>query len=200
MTKPGRAFANAMIELALASIPGFFAIDSEPRPGRPYDLLETAFVLAETVPMTVTTLGVGGGAHEVSSVIPHKDVNITPPAEPQCAVPSGTTKREPLGTLFGARSGDKGGNANLGVFARSDDAWAFLDEFLTSEKLKELLPEARELQIDRYRLPAIRSLNFVLHGFLEEGVAASTRQDPQAKSLGEWLRARVVDIPESLLS
>jgi len=106
----------------------------------------------------------------------------------------------PLGTLYGARSGDKGGNANVGIFARSDEAWAWLDSFLTAGKLRELLPEAAGLQVDRYALPAIRSLNFVIHGLLQEGVAASTRQDPQAKSLGEWLRARVVDLPEALLS
>ncbi len=105
----------------------------------------------------------------------------------------------PLGTLYGARSGDKGGNANLGIFARSDEGWAWLDGFLTTEKLKELLPEAADLKVDRYALPALRSLNFVLHGLLQEGVAASTRQDAQAKSLGEWLRARVVDLPEALL-
>jgi len=99
----------------------------------------------------------------------------------------------------GARSGDKGGNANLGVFARTDAAWAWLDQFLTTERLRQLLPETAPLTIDRFRLPAIRSLNFVVHGLLQEGVAASTRQDGQAKSLGEWLRARVVDVPEALL-
>jgi hypothetical protein len=108
--------------------------------------------------------------------------------------------RAPLGRVFGSRSGDKGGNANLGVFARSDAAWAWLDEQLTTERLRALLPEVATLKIDRHRLPAIRSLNFVLHGLLEEGVAASTRQDAQAKSLGEWLRARVVEMPEALLS
>jgi hypothetical protein len=115
-------------------------------------------------------------------------------------VPAGPTTRAALGAVFGARSGDKGGNANLGVFARSDEAWAWLDEFLTVERLRGLLPEVAKLTVDRYRLPAIRSLNFVIHGLLEEGVAASTRQDAQAKSLGEWLRARVVDLPEALLS
>jgi hypothetical protein len=105
----------------------------------------------------------------------------------------------PLGSLFGTRSGDKGGNANLGVFARSDEAWAWLDGFLTVDRLRELLPEVAGLDVDRHRLPALRSLNFVLYGLLEEGVAAATRQDPQAKSLGEWLRARVVEIPEALL-
>ena len=110
---------------------------------------------------------------------------------------------DPLGqfsTIFlDVMANDKGGNANLGIFARSDEAWAWLDQFLTVDKLKQLLPEAAELRVERYRLPAIRSLNFVLYGLLEEGVAASTRQDPQAKGLGEWLRARVVDMPEALL-
>ena len=107
--------------------------------------------------------------------------------------------RGPIGRVVGARSGDKGGNANLGVFARTDEAWEWLDGFLTTERLKELLPECEPLPVDRYRLPNIRSLNFVVRGLLQEGVAASTRQDAQAKSLGEWLRARHVDIPEVLL-
>ena len=118
---------------------------------------------------------------------------------PAAAAPDGPTTAAPFGRVVGARSGDKGGDANVGVFARSDPAWAWLDEFLTTERLVELLPEASRFSIDRYRLPNIRSLNFVIHGILEEGVAASTRQDAQAKSLGEWLRARVVDIPDALI-
>ena len=107
--------------------------------------------------------------------------------------------RAPLGKVFGTRSGDKGGSANLGIFARSDAAWAWLDGFLEIEKLRALLPEVAPFEIERHRLPALRALNFVIHGLLEEGVAASTRQDPQAKGLGEWLRARVVEMPEALL-
>ncbi len=106
----------------------------------------------------------------------------------------------PLGRVAGARSGDKGGNANLGVFARTDEAFEWLDGFLTVERLRELLPEAEPLPVDRHRLANIRSLNFVLHGLLGDGVAASERRDPQAKSLGEWLRARVVEIPQELLA
>jgi hypothetical protein len=86
------------------------------------------------------------------------------------------------------------------VFARTDDTWAWLDDFLTTDRLRVLLPEAAHLEVQRHRLPALRSLNFVLVGLLQEGVAASTRQDGQAKSLGEWLRARVVDVPASLLA
>ncbi len=195
--KVGRAFSNAVIELALASIPGFFSVGGGPGPGRPFGVYEPACISAEIVPQEVVLLG--GEAREVSSVIPPGEVSVEPSAGPAATAPGGPTARTPLGAVFGARSGDKGGNANLGVFARSDEAWAWLDQFLSVERLRELLPEVAELGVDRYRLPALRSLNFVIHGLLEEGVAASTRQDPQAKSLGEWLRSRVVDLPEALL-
>ena len=195
--KVGRAFSDAMIELALASIPGFFGVGGGPGGGRPFGVMQPARIDAARVPQQVTLPD--GSTREVSSVAPKGDVHVEPTAGPKAAPPGGPTVRAPLGRVFGARSGDKGGDANLGIFARSDAAWAWLDGFLTTRKIRELLPEAAELEIDRYRMPAIRSLNFLIHGLLQEGVAASTRQDPQAKSLGEWLRARVVDVPRSLL-
>jgi hypothetical protein len=158
---------------------------------------EPALVPAALVPQEVVLLD--GETRRIDSVIPPGEVSIRPAAGPTVQTPAGATRRAPLGLVVGARSGDKGGNANLGVFARSDEAWAWLDGFLTVERLRALLPEVAPLSIDRHRLPNLRSLNFVIHGLLEEGVAASTRQDPQAKSLGEWLRARVVDIPSALL-
>jgi hypothetical protein len=115
-------------------------------------------------------------------------------------VPEGPTRRVPLGTLFGARSGDKGGNANLGVWARSDSGYAWLAHYLTIERFKELVSEARGLEVQRYELPNLRSVNFVIVGLLGEGVASSTRTDAQAKSLGEYLRAKMVDLPVSLLA
>jgi len=196
--KVGRAFSNALIELALASIPGFFAVGGGPGDGRPFGVYEPATVPAVTVPQEVVVLG--EGTHEVSSVIPAGAVQVQAREGPRAAAPGGPTVRAALGRVYGSRSGDKGGNANLGVFARSDAAWAWLDANLTTERLRGLLPEVRDLAIERHRLPAIRSLNFVIHGLLEEGVAASTRQDPQAKSLGEWLRARVVELPAALLA
>jgi hypothetical protein len=112
----------------------------------------------------------------------------------------GPTRRVPLGALVGARSGDKGADANLGVWARGDAGYGWLRGFLTTERLKELLPEAAPLPVQRYDLPNLRAVNFVLRGLLGAGgVAASTRFDPQGKALGEWLRARLVDIPEALL-
>jgi hypothetical protein len=108
------------------------------------------------------------------------------------------TRRGPLGELVGARSGDKGGDANLGVWARTDETWAWLRGWLTVERLAELLPETAPLTVERYELPNLRAVNFVVRGLLGPGVAASTRFDPQAKALGELLRSRVVDLPAQL--
>ncbi len=158
---------------------------------------EPARIPSGLVPQEVVLLG--GEARRVESVIPDGAAKVTPAPEPKAERPTGPTRRAPLGHVVGARSGDKGGNANLGVFARDDAAWAWLDHFLTTERLRALLPEVARFQVERHRLPNLRSLNFVVIGLLEEGVAAATRQDGQAKSLGEWLRARVAEVPEALL-
>ncbi|HET6317283.1 MAG TPA: hypothetical protein VFG86_12555 [Chloroflexota bacterium] len=104
-----------------------------------------------------------------------------------------------LGRVAGARSGDKAGNANVGVWVQSDSAYEWLSATLTVECFKRLLPETAPFAIDRYELPNLRALNFVVHGLLGRGVADSTRYDPQAKSLGELLRAQEVDVPSGLL-
>jgi hypothetical protein len=114
-------------------------------------------------------------------------------------LPGDSTRDVPLGTICGARSGDKGGNANLGVWVRRPDEYRWLERFLSVEAVRELLPETRDLEIDRFELPNLLALNFVVKGLLGDGVAASLRSDPQAKSLGEYLRAKVVPIPASLL-
>jgi hypothetical protein len=197
--KVGRAVTDAFVELGLASIPGFFGLGGGPRQGRPYGVYRPAAVPADLVPQHVVVLD--SDATVVDSVAPTAApiVAIEPAPGPGAAAPVAGTVPAPLGRVVGARSGDKGGNANLGVFARSGEAWAWLDGFLTVDRLRALLPETAPLVIDRYRFPALLAINFVINGLLEEGVAASTRQDGQAKSLGEWLRARVVDVPASLL-
>ncbi|MFP8877439.1 MAG: acyclic terpene utilization AtuA family protein, partial [Myxococcota bacterium] len=157
--KTGRAFANAMTELGLATIPGFFGVGGGPAGGRPCGVYEPACIPSDLVTQEVVILD--GDTRQVSSVIPPTDVDVEPAPEPKASAPGGPTQQQPLGSVYGARSGDKGGNANLGMFARSDEAWAWLDEFLSSERLRELLPEVAGLPIDRHRLPALRSLNFV---------------------------------------
>jgi hypothetical protein len=75
-----------------------------------------------------------------------------------------------------------------------------LREELTVGRFRTLVPECAQLVVRRYELANLRALNFVIIGLLGEGVAASTRPDPQAKGLGEYIRSRYLDIPESLLS
>jgi hypothetical protein len=104
-----------------------------------------------------------------------------------------------LGLVAGARSGDKGGDANVGVWARNPAAWPWLAATLTVDLLRELLPEAASLPVTRHELPNLQAVNFVIEGLLGQGVAAAARFDPQAKALGEWLRARYLDVPEELL-
>lgn len=195
--KVGRAFSNAMTETGLASIPGFYSLSGGPSAGSPYGVYRPALVPGDLVPQYVhiadRTTMIDATRGGIESPL------VQPSAGPSTSAPTGPTRSVPLGTLFGTRSGDKGGDANLGIFARSDEAWAWLSEFLTVEKFKELLPETGPLMVDRYELANIRSINFVVRGLLSEGVAASTRTDGQAKSLGEWLRARFVEMPVSLL-
>ena len=195
--KVGRAFSNAFIETALASIPGFYGLAGGPSSASPFGVYRPAVVSADLVPNYVH---VGGATAQVESTAPaNGDASTGVASVAAAASLGGVTERVPLGRIIGARSGDKGGNANLGVFARTAEAYEWLAGQLSVERLRELLPETAGLRIDRYDLPNLWSLNFVVHDLLEEGVAASSRIDAQAKSLGEWLRARVVDIPADLL-
>ena len=137
-------------------------------------------------------LGNGGRARNERAGVPAA-VGRSPAAGP--------TRRVPLGTIAHARSGDKGGDANVGVWARDarNDRAAWLLGFLTPDRVKALLPEAADLDVEVHPLPNLGAVNIVLHGLLGEGVAASSRFDPQAKAVGEWLRSRHVDVPETLL-
>ncbi|MEM9516653.1 MAG: acyclic terpene utilization AtuA family protein [Actinomycetota bacterium] len=198
--KVGRAFADAMVHTALAGIPGMYGLGGGPSAATPFGVYRPATVPNDLVPQYVHVRSADGkvATTQVDSVAPtggQLDVVVPPPS----VAPTGEAVAAPIGRFAGTRSGDKGGDANLGVFARTDAAWAWLDNELTVDRLRELLPEAADMPIDRYRLPNLRSLNFVIRGMLDEGVAASTRQDAQAKAVGEWLRARVVEVPQPVL-
>jgi Acyclic terpene utilisation family protein AtuA len=127
-------------------------------------------------------------------------LQATPSTQTTPAPPAPETTRAPLGRLCGARSGDKGGNANIGIWTRDPAAYPWLRDYLTVDRLRALIPECAGLPVCRYELPNLNALNFVITGLLGEGVAASTRPDPQAKGLGEYLRSRNADIPARLLS
>jgi hypothetical protein len=193
----GRPFSNAAVELALASYPGC-TLTSPPGAASMYGVYWAAVIPNELI-QQVVVLDEGARIPIESASSTASAPPVASPPAPAMDLPSGAAIRAPLGTLVGARSGDKGGNANVGVWAETDAAYAWLHRGLTVAKFKELLPESAELDVDRYELPNIRALNFVVHGLLGDGVAAGTRQDPQAKGLGEWLRARHVNIPLGLV-
>ncbi|WP_224244722.1 acyclic terpene utilization AtuA family protein [Hyalangium gracile] len=192
----GRAFSGAAVELALGSYPGF-TMTAPPADSAPYGVYTPAYVDATKVEHVAV---LPDGTRSVIAP-PAKTLALGPaelPALPE-PLPAGATRRVPLGRIVAARSGDKGGTANIGVWARTDEAWRWLAHALTSDKLRELLPEAAAFPIERHVFPQLRGLNFVIDGLLGEGVSSSTRFDPQGKALGEWLRSRHVDVPESLL-
>jgi hypothetical protein len=190
--KVGRPFSAAAVELALASYPGF-TMTAPPGRGAPYGVFEPGYVDAALVPHRVTqpdgvTVSIEPSPLRAAAAV---DGDSPPPVRRDF----GPTSVAPLGTIAGARSGDKGGSANIGVWVRSDDEFAWLNQTLTSELLGELLPEVAELTIRRYALPNLRAVNFVIEGVLGRGVADNVRFDPQAKGMGEWLRSRPVPIP-----
>ncbi|MEU6374492.1 acyclic terpene utilization AtuA family protein [Streptomyces sp. NPDC046909] len=193
----GRALSGAAVELALASYPGFHVL-APPGKGAPYGVFEDVYVPHDAV-AHVAVLHDGRRV----PVAPAQETavleDLIPKAPLPEPLPEGPVVRAPLGLVAGARSGDKGGNANIGLWTRSDEAWRWLVHTLTVERLRELLPETADLPVTRHALPHLRALNFVVEGILGAGVAAQHRFDPQAKALGEWLRSRHLDIPEALL-
>ncbi|WP_328901552.1 DUF1446 domain-containing protein [Streptomyces sp. NBC_00441] len=192
----GRALSGAAIELALGSYPGFH-VTAPPGKGAPYGVFEARYVPAEDVEhIAVLPDGTRRSLAHPVRTRELRDVEQPPlpvPLEPD------PTLRVPLGRVAGARSGDKGGDANVGVWVRDEHAWRWLAHELTVERFRELLPETDGLTVVRHVLPDLRALNFTVHGLLGEGVAAQHRFDPQAKALGEWLRARHLEIPVTLL-
>ncbi|WTA98892.1 DUF1446 domain-containing protein [Streptomyces avidinii] len=198
----GRALTSAAIELALGSYPGFH-VTAPPGPAQPYGVFTSTPAPADEVPhMAVLPDG-------TRVPVPAASRDSAPPAF-EARSPgrspgsgrsrvSGPTTRAPLGAVAGARSGDKGGDANVGVWVETEPAWEWLHRTLTAEVFQELLPETRDLPVTRHELPHLRALNFTVTGILGDGVASGHRFDPQAKALGEWLRARHLDIPVALL-
>ncbi|GLB64742.1 exopolyphosphatase [Dietzia sp. NCCP-2495] len=201
----GRAFTDAAVAMALASYPG--ATPSGP-PGRggPYGVYIPAYLDQAAVPHFAvlpdgTEVAIEPPAETVEMVYGHASDGLGADGEPLIAAPvTGPTTRRPLGDVLGARSGDKGGTANIGLWAADDHAYRWMLDTLTVDEVRRLLPEAADLPIERYELPRLHAVNFVIDGLLGKGVAHGYRWDPQAKGLAEWLRSRVVDVPDSVLA
>ena len=195
----GRLFTAKIIELALANYPGFFS-KTPPGPGAPFIRYWPALIDSKHV---YEKVHFSGEEHII---------------RPTCIdYPGQTTKRNavnieiekasydeheniPLGRIIGARSGDKGGCANLGVWTKTNEAYSFIYHYLTVKQLRKLLPDLNDYEIERYDFPNIKSLNFYIKGILEDGASSNTKVDALAKSLGEYLRAKYVNVPKQLLN
>ena len=201
----GRTFTAATVELALASYPGF-TMTAPPGPATPYGVYRAAYVDRSAVTHTVVhadgTREVVPEPTEFGQVgAPGQGRRVSPYPAPSPTL----TRRMPLGTFVHARSGDKGGDANLGLWVAHDESAThdarvtWLTKLIDPKKVRELVPEAADLDVEVYVLPNLGAVNVLIRGLLGDGVAASTRFDPQAKGLGEWVRSRMVGIEETLL-
>jgi hypothetical protein len=196
----GRTFSSLVVELALANYPGIYYTEP-PGNGSPLGAYWPT-----TVPLTSIEHAVrhSDGSREVIS--PPDDTRELPSDTSRDVEPpgsavgfSGPTVRGPIGRLANARSGDKGGSANVGVWVDDARVWPWLRETMTTGRLGELLAETAHLEVDRYEFPNLYAVNFVVHGLLDGGATEARRFDKQAKALGEWLRARHVALPVDLL-
>jgi hypothetical protein len=195
--KVGRIFTAKVIELGLANYPGFYS-KSAPGSGAPFIIYWPALINSKHVKETL---------HINEKVVPITPTNQLGLDNVSCQVEqpkitqlvSEDYKEIHFGRIYGTRSGDKGGCANLGVWAKTDKAYEFLYHFLTVDRLKQLLPDMVQFPIDRHEFANIKSLNFYVHGILQDGVSSSTRMDAQAKSLGEYLRAKLIEAPIEII-
>jgi hypothetical protein len=126
----------------------------------------------------------------------------------------GPTTQTRLGDIVLARSGDKGGNANIGFFIPTDlpsayppssplyaESWDWLRTYLTIPRLKDMFGESwsDKFHVERVEFPHIFAVHFVVYGVLGRGVSGSSRLDSFAKGMGDWLRDVVVEVPVKLL-
>jgi len=196
--KVGRALADAVVELALSSVPGFFIPGSAPSAGSPYGVYSPALVPSNLVPQYVTVLG--GERTVIDSVAPATATHIDANHGSHVEAPGGATTLVPLGQLFGARSGDKGGNANLGIFARSDEAYAWLDGFLSVEELRRLLPKYDLLSSNDFASPPYgRSISSftVCSMRVSQPLRVKT---PKRRASANGYAVATVEIPTALLT
>ena len=191
----GRIFSAKIVELALANYPGW-TTQSDIKQGTPFISYWPALVdskkIQEHLHFNGKTTVIERENYKEADKKLNQDIKIEP-------LPDEEILEIEFGRIFGTRSGDKGGCANLGVWAKDDDSYRYLYHFLSVKKLKELMPDLSEFEIDRYELPNIKSLNFYVRGLLENGVSSNNRKDGQAKSLGEYLGVKMIGCPKSLL-
>ena len=192
--KVGRIFSAKVIELALANYPGWTA-QSEIKQASPFISYWPALVDSKNVKEKLHF----NNESKVIEIEKHQEQSINLKKINIDEYVSKDIEKINFGRIFGTRSGDKGGCANLGVWAKDASSYSYLYHFLTVEQLKKLLPDLECFEIERYELPNIFALNFYVKGILENGVSSNNRKDGQAKSLGEYLGTKLIDCPKEFI-
>ena len=192
--KVGRIFSAKVIELALANYPGWTA-QSEIKQAAPFISYWPALVDSKNVEEKLHI----SNKSKVIEIVKHEEQPINLEKINIDEYISKDIEKINFGRIFGTRSGDKGGCANLGVWAKDTSSFSYLYHFLTVEQLKKLLPDLERFEIERYELPNIFALNFYVKGILENGVSSNNRKDGQAKSLGEYLGTKLIDCPKEFI-
>ncbi|WP_236009036.1 acyclic terpene utilization AtuA family protein [Actinomadura physcomitrii] len=193
--EPLQRLSRETQSLGLSSIPGFMGVESA-GPKRRIDywpgLLPQEVLDHKTVLQDGRRIAIDSPKTE-----PFHGQPVHPEPEPPPPTP---TERVPLGRIAYARSGDKGGNSNLGIWTDVPEAWPWLRAALTTSELRRLLPETENLTIVRYEFPHLRAVHFVLCGLLGNAGSSNLRLDVIGKAVGEHVRARLVDVPAALLA
>ena len=192
--KVGRIFSAKVIELALANYPGWTA-QSEIKQASPFISYWPALVDSKNVKEKLHF----NNKSKVIEIVKHQEQPINLEKINIDEYVSKDIEKINFGRIFGTRSGDKGGCANLGVWAKDASSFSYLYHFLTVEQLKKLMPDLECFEIERYELPNILALNFNVKGILENGVSSNNRKDGQAKSLGEYLGTKLIDCPKEFI-
>ncbi|MDI2032251.1 DUF1446 domain-containing protein [Saccharopolyspora sp. TS4A08] len=196
--EPLQRLVSGIGELYLSSVPGFFTDTAARQAATPSTRVEYWPALLDMAAVEHVAVLDDGTRIDVeppaTTEEPFQPAHPEPPARE-----SGDTRRVPLGRLAHARSGDKGGNSNVGLWVSDPAAWPWLRSLLTTEELRRLMPEAKDLEIVRHEFPNLRAVHFVLRGLLGTGGSSNLRVDPIGKAVGEFLRARHVDVPVELL-
>ncbi|MET8779145.1 acyclic terpene utilization AtuA family protein [Nocardia sp. NPDC004654] len=193
-------FARRVASLYLQTIPGYFhdgggVLDATVKPRVDY--------WPGLLPMTEIDHRVVTADGRVLAIAPPLVTDLV--NQPDDSTSEATWARRPvrqapLGALTYARSGDKGGNSNVGIWTPHERVWPWLREYLTTDELRRLMPETKDLDIVRHEFPHLRAVHFVLRGLLGTGGSSNLRIDQVGKAVGEYLRAKPVAIPEDLFT
>lgn len=180
-------------------------MDLRPLAPKPFFAYYPAIVSQNDIEETVTILGETSTEEALRHSIPppNKTERLTPRENYETTNPVplesfGPTLNRPLGDLVLARSGDKGGNVNIGLFVESPEQWEWFRSFMTKDRLRSLMRKDWKdwYFLERVEFPNIHAVHFVVYGALGRGVTSTSLLDNLGKGFGEFIRAVHADIPQ----